>query len=87
MDDKTMMDARKASSSDPKADAALKFAQKLIINRGTLSDGDVQDLKSAGFTDGDITEIIANVVLTIFTDYINHGLGTPVDFPQAPPLS
>jgi hypothetical protein len=44
-------------------------------------------LRQHGFTDGEITEIIANVVLNIFTNYFNIAAGTEIDFPLAPALT
>ena len=78
--------ARTAESADPKAAAALTFAQKLVNDRGMVSDQDVAGLREHGFTDGDITEIVANTALNIFTNYFNHVAETVVDFPTAPKL-
>jgi len=79
--------ARTAASADPKTAAALMFAQKLVSERGGVSDADVAGLREHGFTDGDITEIVANTALNIFTNYFNHVAGTVVDFPAAPKLT
>ena len=38
--------------------------------------------RGAGFTDGEITEIVANVAVNIFTNYFNHVARTDVDFPR-----
>ena len=38
-------------------------------------------MREAGFSDAEITEIVANVVLNIFTNYINQVAQTTVDFP------
>jgi uncharacterized peroxidase-related enzyme len=78
--------ARTGESSDPKTAAALAFAQKLVNDRGIVRDEDVAGLRSQGFTDGDIAEIVANTALNIFTNYFNHVAGTVVDFPAAPKL-
>lgn len=78
--------ARSAESSDPKTAAALAFAQKLVKERGIVSDADVAGLREHGFTDGDIAEIVANTALNIFTNYFNHVAETVVDFPAAPKL-
>jgi uncharacterized peroxidase-related enzyme len=73
--------ARQADSTDPKSDAALKFAQKLIVNRGEVSDADLQTVKDAGLGEGEIGEIVANVALNIFTNYFNETARTEIDFP------
>ena len=79
--------ARAAESADAKTQAALVFAQKLVSDRGIVSDADVAGLRTHGFTDGDIAEIVANTALNIFTNYFNHVAGTVVDFPAAPKLT
>jgi uncharacterized peroxidase-related enzyme len=79
--------ARAAESADPKPEAALVFAQKIVTERGHVTDEDVADLRKHGFTDGDIVEIVANTALNIFTNYFNHVAGTVVDFPAAPKLA
>ena len=38
----------------------------------------------AGYTDGDIAELVANVAANIFTNYFNHVARTEVDFPRVP---
>ena len=41
---------------------------------------------AAGFSEGEVAEIVANVALNIFTNYFNHVAETEVDFPTAPDL-
>ncbi len=76
-------DARRGSAVDSNSDALLRFAGKLVQERGHVSDADLQELRDHGFTDGDITEVVANVALNIFTNYFNHVADTDIDFPQA----
>jgi uncharacterized peroxidase-related enzyme len=79
--------ARTAKSHDPKTEAALEFARKIVTERGHVSDEDVEGLRAHGYTDGDIAEIVANTALNIFTNYFNHVAETVVDFPAAPKLA
>jgi uncharacterized peroxidase-related enzyme len=74
--------SRRAHAVDAKRDAGLKFAQTVVVNRGNVSDAAVSSIRAAGFTDGEITEIVANVALNIFTNYINLVAQTIVDFPR-----
>jgi len=69
------------NSNDGKTQAALKFARKIVDLRGNVSDADLADIRSAGFSDGEIVDIIAVVSLNLFTNYFNHIAGTDVDFP------
>jgi uncharacterized peroxidase-related enzyme len=74
--------ARRGRSIDARTDAALKFARNLIVNRGEVSDADVRAVKDAGFSDGEVGELVANVALNIFTNYFNTVAGTEIDFPK-----
>jgi uncharacterized peroxidase-related enzyme len=74
-------DAREAHSADPKLNAILAFARKLVINRGHATDSDLEQLRRAGATDGEIVEAVANTALNIFTNYLNHVAATDIDFP------
>jgi uncharacterized peroxidase-related enzyme len=74
--------ARNGNAADAKTDAALKFARTVIVNRGEVSDADLQSVKGAGFSDGEIGEIVANIALNIFTNYFNAIAKTDIDFPK-----
>lgn len=74
--------ARKGHSIDARANAALQFARNVIVNRGEVSDTDLQAVKDLGFSDGEISEIIATVALNIFTNYFNLIARTDIDFPR-----
>lgn len=74
--------SREAHSSDAKNEAGLQFVQKLVVQRGMVSDEAIAQVKAAGFSEGDLAEIVANVALNIFTNYFNHVARTDVDFPR-----
>ena len=74
--------SRASRSADARQDAGLRFAQALVVNRGEVSDAAVNRVRAAGFTDAEITEIVANVAANIFTNYFNHVARTVVDFPR-----
>jgi AhpD family alkylhydroperoxidase len=74
--------SREAHSADAKRGAALQFEPALVVQRGTVSDQAVAQVKAAGFSDGDIAEIVANVAVNIFTNYFNHVVRTDIDFPH-----
>jgi len=87
LNEDAILAARKASAKDAQTDAALKFARAVIEKRGAVSDADLQAVKSAGFSEGEIAEVIANVALNIFTNYFNETAKTEIDFPrvESPP--
>jgi alkylhydroperoxidase family enzyme len=67
--------------------AVVEFAQTLVDERANVAEAGVQRLRDPGPSDGEIIETVANVVLNIFTNYINHVADTPVDFPAAAELA
>jgi uncharacterized peroxidase-related enzyme len=73
--------AQQGQSSGEKETVALRFATKIVRERGWVADEDVNALRQAGFDDGEIVEIIATTVLNIFTNYFNHVAETEIDFP------
>jgi alkylhydroperoxidase family enzyme len=70
-----------------KEQAALVFARKVVQDRGIVAGADVDMLRSAGYTKGEIGEIVANVTLNLFTNYFNHVAATGLDFLAAPDLA
>jgi len=77
-----MRAAQLGESSDPRTQAALKFALQLVEQRGQVSGADVQAVRDAGFTDEEVVEILAHVALNLFTNYVNVAFAVPVDFPK-----
>jgi len=82
-----VLDARHGTSSNGKTNAALNFARRIVEDRGHVSDEDLEEVRQAGYTDGEIAEIIANVGMITFTNYFNHVANTEVDFPYVPSLA
>ena len=74
--------SRHATADDARTNALLHFSRKLVETRGQVSDGDVDKMRQAGFTDGEIAETVAGVALNIFTNYFNHVADTDIDFPK-----
>ncbi len=77
--------SRKSRSDDPRTDAALHFAHELVVRRGELNNSDIETIRKAGYSDGEIAEIVAHVALNIFTNYFNLVANTDVDFPKVVP--
>ncbi|MBI1338809.1 carboxymuconolactone decarboxylase family protein [bacterium] len=68
-------------SADPKLAAALAFTRELVAERGRVSDASLAAVKAAGHDEAAIVEIVANVALNLFTNYVNHVAETDIDFP------
>lgn len=73
--------SRKGQSGEPKADAAVRFATKVVRDRGHVTDADIEAVRDAGFSDSQIVEIIAVVAENIFTNLLNVVAETDIDFP------
>ncbi len=74
--------SRVGHGSNARATAALKFATKVLDRRGGINDTDVAEVRAAGFSDGEIAEIIAHVALNVLTNYFNIAAGVEIDFPR-----
>jgi uncharacterized peroxidase-related enzyme len=75
-------DAIRASAADTRTDAVLKLARSIVVQRGELTDADLERARVAGLADGEIVETVANVALNIFENYMSHIARVPIDFPQ-----
>jgi len=75
--------ARQQSSSDKKKDIGLQFVRNVVVRHGAeMPASDIQDLKTAGYTDGEIVELLANTSLNMFVYYLIQ-VGQPeLDFPK-----
>ncbi len=74
--------ARDGHSANAKTNAALQFAKTLVSKKGLVSNEDVNYIKAAGFTEGEIGEIVGHVALNILTNYFNNTANTAIDFPE-----
>jgi AhpD family alkylhydroperoxidase len=81
LSEEALGDSRRGESPDPKEATVLAFTRNVVTNRGRVSDEEVAKLRKAGFSEGDIVELIANISLTLFTNYFNHIAATEIDFP------
>ncbi|MES2279223.1 MAG: carboxymuconolactone decarboxylase family protein [Bacteroidota bacterium] len=82
IDTKAIADAREGLSADAKIQAALDFARIIVEKKGLVNEADVTALKTAGYSDAGVAEIIAHVGLNILTNYFNNAARVTVDFPQ-----
>lgn len=85
LDDVEIARNRAGGSSDPKADAAVRFAARVVSLRGHVTDEDVAAVRAAGYDDAQIVEIVLHVALNTLTNYVNEVAKTVVDFPAAQP--
>lgn len=81
LDDAEIAANRDGSSTDPRAAAAVRFAAKVVRERGEVGEADVRAVRAAGYDDAQIIEIVLHVALNTWTNYINKVAGTDIDFP------
>ena len=80
-------ESRRGTAANQRVDALLQFTRNVLKARGKIRDDDLQSFLQAGYTDGQATEVIANIAVNVFTNYLNNVAGTELDFPPAPTLS
>ncbi|SAK96475.1 peroxidase-like protein [Caballeronia catudaia] len=77
--------ARKGRANDPKRDAAVQFARKVIETRGKVGDADLNAVREAGYTDANVMEIVALVAMYSLTNFFNNVFDPDMDFPVVAP--
>jgi uncharacterized peroxidase-related enzyme len=82
---KEIADAIHATATTEKTNAILKLARSIVVQRGEITDSELDYVRSSGLTDSEIAETVANVVLNIFTNYVSHVDRTLVDFREVKP--
>lgn len=73
--------ARKGLASDPKRNAALQFAKKVIETRGHVTDTDLEEVRAAGFSEANVIEIVTLVAMYSLTNFFNNVFEPDKDFP------
>jgi alkylhydroperoxidase family enzyme len=73
---------RTGSAEDEKTQAALSFAELVLEKKGKVGDQELKAIRTAGFHDTEIVEIVASVVLGCFTNFLNNVAETELDFPK-----
>lgn len=78
---------RTGDSDDRRTKAALAFAHDVLASRGKVSNQQLDAVRSAGFDDADIVEMVASVVLGCLTNFLNNVAETELDIPKAAPVA
>jgi AhpD family alkylhydroperoxidase len=79
LDEAGVAAALEGRSEDVREAAALRFATAVVEKRGRIDEADFKMVTDAGFTSGEVTEIVAHVVGNIFTNYFNNVARTEID--------
>ena len=81
LDDAEIIANRQGGSGDVKANAAVRFASKVTLERGHINAADLEEIKAAGYDNAQILEIVQHVALNVLTNYVNVVADTEIDFP------
>lgn len=81
LDEAEILANRNGRSNDDRADAAVRFAVAIVTERGHVGADAVETARAAGYSDGELVEIVAHVALNTLTNYVNEVAGTVIDFP------
>lgn len=65
--------------TDTKLEALRTFTSKVVENRGLVSEADTETFIAAGYSKGNILEVILGTSLKTISNYTNHIANTPVD--------
>ena len=87
LDDAEINANRKGMSNDAKADAAVRFAVRIVSACGQIETGDLTAVRAAGYSEAQIIEIVLHVALNTLTNYVNNVAETDVDFPVVAALA
>lgn len=79
MSEEEIQRAQRFESEDARRAAGLRFVREVVETRGHPSDGALNEVREAGYSDEEILEMVANVALTTFSNYTNDLAGTELD--------
>jgi alkylhydroperoxidase family enzyme len=82
-----MLRNRQGGSGDARAAAAVAFAKALNEHRGEVTTAEFEAVRAAGFSDGEIVEIVTLVALNVFTNLLGKSTLINIDFPKVPLLA
>jgi uncharacterized peroxidase-related enzyme len=80
LSDDAIGQARAAKSDEAHLAALLHLTRAVVDRRGRIGGG-LDEARREGVTDAEVVEVVANVALTTFTNYLNEVAGTDIDFP------
>lgn len=82
LSEEQISDCRLGTSPDRRIDAVLVFVRRLVHGQGHVPRESLARLVRTGYSDLQITEIVATAVITIWSNYLNLLAGTKIDFPK-----
>ena len=80
------VEARRGRADDAHAQAVLALTDAILEREGFVTNDQLQAARDAGLTDGQVFEVVGQVIKNYFTNFVNHIAETEVDFPAIPQL-
>jgi uncharacterized peroxidase-related enzyme len=71
--------ARGDALPDERLDALFRFTRTMVAKRGHPSDDDLRAFREAGYSEGQVQDVIVGIGMKTLSNYNNHIAGTPVD--------
>lgn len=59
--------------------ALREFTRKMVENRGSVTDEDIETFLNAGYSPAQILDVVAGIALKVMSNYTNHIVQTPLD--------
>ena len=69
-----------------KLDALVRFSRSVAEHRGKVNEEDRALIFDAGYTEGNVVDIIVLIGDKIITNYLHNVTEVPLDFPEAPTI-
>lgn len=84
--DDEILNLRSGHSATPKLDALVKLAKDVTENKGRVAPDTLTAFYAAGYTNGNLVDVILQVSDKIAMNYLHNLTEIPIDFPVAAEL-
>lgn len=84
--DGDILDLRAGHSSNDKLNALVTLAKDVTENKGRVAPATLEAFYAAGYTNGNLVDVILQVSDKIAMNYLHNLTEIPIDFPVAPAL-
>jgi AhpD family alkylhydroperoxidase len=84
--DADVLDLRSGVSKNPKINALVGLAKEIMETRGRVSDDALDAFYAAGYTNGNLVDLILQISDKIAMNYLHNLTQVKIDFPLAPEL-
>ena len=81
LDTADIIKSRLCEADNAKDQAMLDLAVAIVENKGGDVEDQINDARDNGLTDGQIIEVVSNVINIIYGNYVNKLAETEIDFP------